>query len=725
MQADDDGSGDRVGAAGATAGRIVSFRNDRLGGRLTSLVNAMRLARVLGAELIVHWHETEDHGAVFNDPAELFDPAFIARHFIDRPAYEGLGERLGLLDGRVEADAMRARLAGGENLLVERAIGLIVLAGEDPAAVADEAGAIWARLPFAAALGPPMAAIRAALGDQAVAYHIRRGDIVSNPRVIQRPWPTKFIIDEVFETHIARSCAGGERPVLFSDDPGAVERFVARFPAALRGSDLVAATGITAGQRDLLEMYAMAQCHRIVAPPGSAFSGTAATLGRGRLIDVTRDLSPAEVDRAYGALVARLQGDMPAALAESRGKVGQSLVHVVRRAQAHGANPAALREAADLVQSAIGAGAQLSFLWWLAGELLMRLGDEQAVIALSQLVERNPPHHGSDLARLRAFAALGLAAQGRKARAAALIVMALPDWADLPLVARVAGLFYRLGILRRGNALMLSPAAAALPAGSAGPLTEIPAFRRLAATVPADRRGRIEDANILALSWDWAPLLRHIPPGGLARHPRHAAWDRRMARVDPDRHGADARSLAAIYAIHRHGAAALEGALSELRALAQAAPRDAMVAQRLSHAALIARDHALYRETAENAAELAANSAGHLAWRGIARLRGRNPEGALADLEAAIGRGLLLPIVFNAAAQAAGALGDPLREGEFLDRAVRVTPRNGTQIMARRDYRLRMGDHAGAKADLALALSLQVPPPRALELGAAARAGGQ
>ena len=62
-------------------GCLIAFRNDRLGARLISLVNAMRIGSTYDVPVQVHWPEARDVGRVFNDPTEIFDGCFVAEHF--------------------------------------------------------------------------------------------------------------------------------------------------------------------------------------------------------------------------------------------------------------------------------------------------------------------------------------------------------------------------------------------------------------------------------------------------------------------------------------------------------------------------------------------------------------------------------------------------------------------------------------------------------------------
>ena len=59
-----------------TKGRIFAYRRDRLGGRLRSMVNAMRLAEWANSELRVHW-PVGRYAQELANPKEFFSDDFV------------------------------------------------------------------------------------------------------------------------------------------------------------------------------------------------------------------------------------------------------------------------------------------------------------------------------------------------------------------------------------------------------------------------------------------------------------------------------------------------------------------------------------------------------------------------------------------------------------------------------------------------------------------------
>lgn len=678
-------------------GTLLTFRNDRLGGRVTALANTMRVAAALDLPFRIHWHAADDHGRTFNDPADFFAPDFLARHLIDRDAFRALQSRVTRLEQLTPGDAaqIRARLASGDSLLIDRSLGLTLLPGEDGSTVRAALAAIWRDFPFAPSLLPRMQAIRARIGDRATACHIRRGDILSVPRTMNKPWPNKYIIDEIFESHIARAIAAGDRPILFSDDPATLRRFEARFPALIAADQIVDATGLGEGPRDLLELYAMSLCTRIVAPPASAFSGTAATLGGGNLIDVTADLPEPDLSRAWDTALARLESDMDTAVVASPATVGQTLVHLEARLRTQGDLP----RARDLIGKAIAAGARISFLYPRHTALSLETEDPATTIATAHAHAAEAPYHPVDHALLRAHAATAALAAGTNPAPDALA--ALAEAPSHRLVREVSGALYATGHLHPGNAPDLTPAAAALQNLRPRLIAEGTAFAPLLRPLGPRALPRLD-----ALLWDWDQLLRPAPTGSVARSPDRPGWDRAFARAlkrptdDPD-----LLSLKALYD-------ALTGdvaALARLTDLAAAHSDVAMVHHRRSTAALHARDVPTFAAAADTAAAISATPA-HLAWRALARARQRQHAAARADAESALAGGLTLPIVHLTAARAATAQKDNAAAAHHLDAALALSPRNPTLLAARFHHRLATQDRDGAAADLATMEGLASPP---------------
>ncbi len=65
------------------AGTIVSHRNDRMGGRIIAMLNAMRIARDYDLPFRVGWTTGGRTSEEVRDPAMIFDAAWVGTHFFD------------------------------------------------------------------------------------------------------------------------------------------------------------------------------------------------------------------------------------------------------------------------------------------------------------------------------------------------------------------------------------------------------------------------------------------------------------------------------------------------------------------------------------------------------------------------------------------------------------------------------------------------------------------
>lgn len=54
-------------------GKLIAFRGDRLGGRLISLLNTLRIADHYDLPFDVHWRNSDG----LDDPTEIFSEAFV------------------------------------------------------------------------------------------------------------------------------------------------------------------------------------------------------------------------------------------------------------------------------------------------------------------------------------------------------------------------------------------------------------------------------------------------------------------------------------------------------------------------------------------------------------------------------------------------------------------------------------------------------------------------
>lgn len=309
-------------------GKLIAFRADRMGGRLIALLNTMRFSRSFGVPFVVHWRDSDGLG----DGTELFSQDFVRDHFIDKPTYQQMKDRAtahGSVMQSGSADVFLDFLNDGMHVLFDPPFDVLKLPFEDEAEVNATFRQVVDELPLNPVLARHLEDLRARLkdGKRTVAYHIRRGDLTSDMRAMNRAWPNKFVPDEFFETHIRANLEGEDtRTVLFSDNRSVLDRYTRMFPGLLTFAAIADTGELTEVQRDALELFAMSLSDLIVAPPSSAFSSTAKTIGGGEFRDVESEISAEERHQALDVLSSRMK-DQPEFFA-NEGEVGQYLVYV-------------------------------------------------------------------------------------------------------------------------------------------------------------------------------------------------------------------------------------------------------------------------------------------------------------------------------------------------------------------------------------------------------------
>lgn len=691
-------------------GRLIAFRADRLGARLVSLLNAMRLASDHGADFACAWADTSGVGHVFNDPTELFEPVFVARHFLDADAWRAHRPDCRPLTAQLQQSpsGVVEALAAGQDLIVGNAFGIVRLTGENRQDVERRFRAQFDRIPFAPAVRSAMAALAGAVRGL-TACHIRRGDLTGDLKAMNKPWPHKVVPDEFYEAHIHRTLENGTGGVvLFTDDAPSIDHYKGRFPALRTLADLTDTGTLTEAQRDLIELYAMSRCATIVAPGRSAFSSTAADLSGARRVDAARCLSATQHEAALRALYERLR-DRPESF-PGPGEIAQSLAHVGPWLE----GGERWTEAADLFAARVAGGLNISFIYPQTMVYQHRAGDVGGVIATADLMRARPAVHVRDQARaeiLHGYAHLRLGSARATANEDALatglrhIVNGFWHAPTLPACRAVVPFLLENGVLHDRNFLPSTPLVRGL-ATRRGPLKALVRDYPELAVMPGLTVPRAVGAMEPVL-WDWAPLMRsfsllaEIRRGSVARFAEIVA-----ALPDDPATAIERRSLLAFYqAISGRAGAAIEC----LSALALRSPHDAMVHQRLSHALRIVRDFTGAAEAAARAAALAPDWPVLRTWAGLSLLRARQHDRAAGHLRIAAGCRIGLPSVHALLAETLQNIGD--RDGALAQ--IRVALDLAPLEVGAAMRIARLLDQAGRPSDAAGHLTALVAADRA------------
>lgn len=291
-------------------GCIIAHRNDRMGGRLIAMINAMRVADENNLPFRVGWTTHGRTSEEIKTPSDIFAPDFMESHFFGgEPLAKIWGNLINLatFEGAT-SDALLQQAKQGKSFLSEPAIGQLVLPWESKETVQKTLPTYFKKIAFAQTVDAAMRRIDGDFEGLALrAYHIRRGDIISDPITSEKLWPNKYIPREFYEIHIRKFLdEGGDRCIVFSDTPAEIDRLKAIDDRIVSFDDVVPNDGLKAGQRDILELYTMSKCPLIFGPPESAFSQTAATIGGGQVFAVQSSLEEPEQARAMTLMSKRM-----------------------------------------------------------------------------------------------------------------------------------------------------------------------------------------------------------------------------------------------------------------------------------------------------------------------------------------------------------------------------------------------------------------------------------
>jgi tetratricopeptide (TPR) repeat protein len=675
-------------------GKIYAYRKDRFGGRMIAIINALRLAHRLDADLRVCWPAVDDIGKTFNDPSEFFDPGFITRHLIAQPEWDTDGvQPLRLLDHPdLTTQDIAKMLARGRNLLVDTCYFILPLADETRSAVMAEAIALWRAFPLAPDLRSALTTMAGRLGPDVTAYHVRRGDVLAPDKL----WTDKFVPDEYFLQHLASTVSAGGQVMLFSDDAGTVARYKAAFPGIFDPETILPDGEWTVGQRDALAFGQISLCGRVRAPPNSAFSFGAALLGGVDFREVTADLSMRDSDHAGDALLTRLSMVDRAEDVATKGEITQAVPYLLRHLRKKGR----LAEAPAVLERLVASGLERTLIPILGLETLLEIGElgsfpASLPIELAML---------DDAARAAMLIASGLALRGDATACAHLAATAI--W--------TAPFHHATGVLVSAmSSIGMLDARSFLPFEGLDPRLSVPANTVLDAPCLAAIRshfppGPFRLPSHLPLVLDWSPLLR-VAAGRVANSATARSFRsnvERLAVLDPQ---PAIQSLAALVSPP-------EAAMVRLQQLAHAHPHNLLARHRLSLMASQTGDHAQALELADSLVTAQPDRPAALAWRGLLRLETGDERGAMGDLIAATTAGLAFPGLYLAAATAARRLGQAGPESRALDQAVLQAPFDIRIRLARSAFFIRSGEKDAARAELEIATQINPNHPQLAEL---------
>lgn len=390
-------------------GKLIAFRGDRLGGRLISLLNTMRMAHSLDVPYVVYWRVSDG----LDDPRELFSDDFVRDRFIDRATFQSMRDQASPIVATMAThtrDGLLGFLDNGRHLVIDPVFGVTTYPFENPGEVVAAFQQQVADLPLNPLLAERLGEVGRILADgrQNFAYHIRRGDLTADRRAMNRAWPNKFVPDEFFEAHMRRNLDHDARVILFSDNASVLDRYTRMFPKLTTFGQLANTEGLTPTQRDALELFTMSLVDQIIAPPSSAFSSTAKTIGNVAFSDVESQLTEPERVDALDLLCHRLANE-PQMFANA-GEIGQYLVYAMNHLRATGRRGQFI----DIARRYIEGGMNIAFLHADTFREMFQDGQYQQICDLRPAVERGYVHFQRSFSQVALYHGAALMMLGRK-----------------------------------------------------------------------------------------------------------------------------------------------------------------------------------------------------------------------------------------------------------------------------------------------------------------------
>lgn len=317
---------------------LIGFRQDRLGARLVTLANLIRVSGKLGIDGRYLWLSQPDGPYPdLTDPTEIFSEEFIARWIQVVPSFPSdLNDRYNCAVEFKKTNLSNAvkRIGQGHRFWTENGADILHFMGENLQTAEVEFRAAFSEIKFSKFIDTRFkkALSRIGAAETMAAFHVRRGDILDGDPWSLTRWPRKYVPDEFY----AAAAEQIEGPVVaFTDTPDALEHLRRTQPGAERITPIYDALDLnkcSRSQRDLLELLVLSHATKIYAPVQSAFSTAASLISGTPIIPLPRGLGPGYLVGAHDRLLGRAI-DKPESFYVP-GDLAQSLQFAARHAMA-------------------------------------------------------------------------------------------------------------------------------------------------------------------------------------------------------------------------------------------------------------------------------------------------------------------------------------------------------------------------------------------------------
>jgi predicted Zn-dependent protease len=361
-------------------GCLLVSRNDLFGARMLPFVNALRIGYDYDIPVKIYWPVPPEGTTNIGEHAEVFDSAFLERHFISQDEYRQLSQQAVALAQVRNAPAAEIveMVNQGRILALHSSQVAMTLGGEKGQVVKKSYRATLDRITFTPLVTQNIAKINAITkGQKMLAYHVRHGDVTTSYRAKNKPWVNKFTPSEFYVHHYENY---GQRQdakaLLFGDFKPSLDWLCAQCPDLIRISDVIDLKELGSLQRDFLELYAMSRADTILGPRSSGFSQLAASLGGVDFRDIAKDMKRKDYEVIYVKLYDRLTND-PESFS-SFGETAQCLAHLVPYLYGKGE----IAKVAELLEREIERGNEISYLFSLCADACFKTGKLNEVLSL-------------------------------------------------------------------------------------------------------------------------------------------------------------------------------------------------------------------------------------------------------------------------------------------------------------------------------------------------------
>lgn len=656
-------------------GCFIGLRKDQLGARLLMMLNAIRLAEDYATDFRINWFPRGAMAPKLDTPSDLFDQAFIDRHFIDNDTFEALTPAPTPIWAFLKDDCperLQAHLASGADVLLDEGFEIVEFGWEDGEDLRGRFRGFISRIGFNPVVKGHIAEIDKAMsknGDRTIAYHIRRGDILNEDPWKHKEWPAKIEPDELYSAYLEKNAGAGA--LVFSDQPESIARFTTAHPQVGSIDDLVDLSGCKPVQRDFLELFAMSRASEIVAPPISAFSRAAARLSGQERKCFHEVMTVAERDLAYERVYERFVKGPEEFITPS--EAAHVFVKLARRLQESGRE----QDAWSIGQAILEAGADNAFLPLFHAINGMYMSKWDEALHYIDIALSDPHQWQENYITGLAVRAHVLGALGRRKRARQSFLQAFWQKPMLPDITVIGSFMIKRGRLRPG---------ATLPFDRETLLLLPVRYQQTNIVVQQGRilRRRAADLSTIAIEWPWFAM-----DGKTDRLLNASRELERMRDRLAEHHGGVPGSGPYSYcALLEARMGRAEEALRINAKAVEAAPEDAMVRKRQAEILLMTGDHAAALAEAEICRTLAPD---HAFWHfltGLIHHAAGDIVQARSWFEAACARDDSTAELHARLAELCREMGDEEGAAAALDRAAEIAP-NQQRYRNRRERLLK------------------------------------